>query len=237
MNATLISLADEVLRGDAQLETPPKNARETLPDSSLPDSSLRETSLLHLALIIGGCGAFYGACMGSFGGAKWDQILYSALKVPLLLGVTFAFALPTFWMLNTLSGLRDEFLVCLRALAAAQAGQAIVLASLAPFTLLFYASFANYQNAILWNVAMFAFAAASAQHLLKIYYRPLIRRDVRHRKLLFGWLFLTGFIGLQSAWMLRPFVGNPEKPTAFIRTEGWSNAYEVLAGLVAGALR
>jgi hypothetical protein len=89
----------------------------------------------------------------------------------------------------------------------------------------------------LFNVLMFGLAAFSAQHLLKIYARPLIRRDARHRHLLLGWLFLTGFIGIQSAWMLRPFIGNPEKPSSFIRTEGWSNAYEVLGGLIGGALR
>src|SRR5437879_1222370 len=97
-----------------------------------------------LALLVGFVAIFgltYGAVMGSFGGWGDDrllQVVYSALKVPLLLLGTFALALPSFFVLNTLTGLRDDFPEALRALAATQAGVAIALAALAPLTALWY---------------------------------------------------------------------------------------------------
>ena len=79
-------------------------------------------------------GLLYGAAMGSFGGLVNDrgvQLLYSAIKTPLLLLATFVISLPSFFVLNTLFGLRRDFREAVRALAAAQAGLAVVLASCA----------------------------------------------------------------------------------------------------------
>src|SRR5262245_24227574 len=89
-------------------------------------------------------GLFYGGVMGTFGGVLGDrvlQIVYSAVKVPLLLLATFAISLPSFFVLNTLFGLRRDLGEAIRALVATQAGVAIVLASLAPLTALWYVSF------------------------------------------------------------------------------------------------
>ena len=96
-----------------------------------------------------GFGAAYGAVLGSYGGASgpraW-QVVYSAAKVPLLLIVTFALSLPSFFVVNTLLGFRARFGDSLRALVSAQACLTIVLASFAPVTLLWYASWAGYRR-------------------------------------------------------------------------------------------
>ena len=87
-------------------------------------------------------GLLYGAAMGSFSGVSNGRallLLYSGLKVPMLLPGTFCLSLPSFWVLNTLAGLAGDFGQVLRALVATQAGLTIVLASLAPFTLTWYA--------------------------------------------------------------------------------------------------
>ena len=155
-------------------------------------------------------GFLYGAAMGSYGGLAGDrawQVLYSGLKAPLLLLATFLIGLPSFFVLNTLFGLRRDFREALRALAAAQAGLAVVLAACAPLTLLWYASFADYSAAILFNGLIFALASFAGQHLLRAYYRPLIRRNPRHRPLMWSWLGLYVFIGIQMAWIMRPMVG------------------------------
>src|ERR1041385_8757165 len=94
------------------------------------------------------CGLTYGAVMGSFGGISGDralQVLVSAGKVPFLLIVTFSLSAPSFFVLNTLVGLREDMAGVLRALLASQAGFTIVLASLAPFTAFWYAGSSNYQ--------------------------------------------------------------------------------------------
>ena len=181
------------------------------------------------------CGLFYGAVMGCFSGwgnDRWLQVVYSALKVPLLLQVTFLIALPSFFVLNTLLGLRDDFGLALRALLETQAGVAIILASLAPFTLLFYASFSHYEAAVLFNFAMFIVATLSAQTLLRRRYKVLIARHERHRQMLWGWIVLYGFVGVQMGWVLRPFIGAPNAPVRFFREGAWGNVYEVLFGML-----
>ena len=180
-------------------------------------------------------GMTYGAVMGAFGGVFGDrfwQVVYSAIKVPLLLLVTFLISLPSFFVLNSLFGLRRDLGQAIRALVAAQAGVATVLVSLAPLTLLWYASSADYQAAVLFNAAMFAVASLAVQWLLRGFYRPLIERNPLHRTLLWAWLVVYAFVGIQMAWILRPFVGSPTTPVEFFREDSWGNAYVVVAQLI-----
>jgi uncharacterized membrane protein len=184
-------------------------------------------------------GMLYGAAMGTFAGFGGDRpwyVAFAAVKVPMLLLVTFAISLPSFFVFNTLVGLRGDFIEALRALIAAQAGLAIVLASLAPFTLLWYASSADYHAALRCNGLMFAVASLCGQRLLWAYYRPLVRRNARHRKMLWTWLTLYVFVGIQMAWVLRPFVGDPRLPAQFFRAHSWGNAYDVVAQLIYNAM-
>ncbi len=184
-------------------------------------------------------GLLYGAAMGAFTGV-WEaqplQLLYSAMKVPLLLGISFAVALPSFFVLNTLLGVREDFGEALRAVAGAQATLTIVLASLAPLTLWFYASTTNYDQAVLWNGLMFLIAAAAAQVALRRSYRPLIARNRRHRPLMWAWGVCFAFVGIQAAWVLRPFIGKPDEPVQFFRDSMWGNAYvEILEKILRAA--
>ncbi len=174
------------------------------------------------------CGLFYGAVMGSFSGVLGDrfwQVLYSSAKVPVLLIGTFLICLPSFFVLNTLFGVRDDFTRALIALTASQAGLTIVLCSLAPLTIAWYGSFANYSAAILFNGLMFAVASLTAQIILRRLYRLLIIRNRKHLLLLRVWLALYIFVGVQLGWLLRPFVGEPGLPVQMFRQEAWGNAY------------
>jgi hypothetical protein len=194
-------------------------------------------TLLRLFACLVGFGLFYGAVMGSFRARasqpQWArQILYSGTKVPLLLSASFAISLPSFFVLNSLLGLRRDFAKAVRALVAAQAGLAIILASLAPFTLLWYASSNDYSAALLFNGAMFAVASFSAQWLVRGYYRPLVASNPRHRWLLWGWLLVYTMVAIQMAWLLRPFIGAPAQDVEFVRPNAWDNAYVVVARLV-----
>jgi len=157
---------------------------------------------------------------------------FSAVKVPLLLVATFVISLPSFYVLNSLFGLGRDFAQAVRSLVAAQCGLAIVLASLAPLTLLWYASSAHYQHALVVNGAMFAVASLAAQWLVRGYYRPLIAASRRHVWLLWCWLGVYTAVAIQMAWLLRPFLGSPGRPVQFLRDDPWDNAYEVVARLV-----
>ena len=197
--------------------------------------------LARLALQLVLFGLLYGVAMGSyravFAQPQWLlQIVYSAAKVPLLLSATFVISLPSFYVVNALLGLRSDFTSALRSLVAAQAGLAIVLASLAPFTLLWYATSTAHNLALLFNGLMFAIASFAAQWLVRTYYRPLISRNYRHRWVLWAWLIVYTFVGIQMAWLLRPFIGAPGMEVRFLRPDPWDNAYEFVARLVWQAL-
>jgi hypothetical protein len=194
-------------------------------------------TMLRLAVCILAFALLYGAVMGTFRGlagqSQWArQIVYSAVKVPILLSITFAISLPNFFVLNSLFGLRRDFSQALRALVAAQAGLAIILASLAPITMTWYASSANYQQALLFNGLMFAIASFTAQWLVRGYYRPLIARNRRHGWMLWTWLFVYAMVAIQLAWIMRPFIGSPTAPVQFLRDDAWDNAYVIVARLV-----
>lgn len=180
-------------------------------------------------------GILYGAVMGAYAGLapdRWQQILYSGVKVPLLILVSFALSVPSFYVFNAILGLSRDFPAALRGLAATQSGMAIVLASLAPLTAVWYVSGSDYNSAITFNGLMFAVASFSAQILLRRHYGPLIAKEPRHRWMLLAWLIVYVFVAIQLAWVLRPFIGDPAQPPQFFRDDVLSdNAYVVVCKL------
>jgi hypothetical protein len=82
----------------------------------------------------------------------------------------------------------------------------------------------------MFNLLMFGIASITAQVLLRRFYQPLIEGNRRHAVLMWMWLVIYGFVGIQMAWVLRPFVGKPGGPTQFLRDEAWGNAYMEVAG-------
>ena len=179
----------------------------------------------------------YGAVMGSFSVTESERIwlsVFSACKAPMLLLVTSLLCLPGFFVLNTVLGLRDDLREALQAILAGQAAVSIALASLAPLTFVWYLSEASYRAALFFNMGVFATATLAGQITMFRYYRPLIRREPKHRIGLASWLFLYIFVGIQMGWLLRPFIGNPTEPPQFFRPEPFSNAYVVIWHLISG---
>ncbi len=202
-----------------------------------PDAAGARLGPAVLAVVAGG--GLYGAVMGSFGGSAGDrglQVVFSAVKVPLLLLLTTALALPSFFVVNTVLGLRKDWPAALRAILGAQGAVAIVLASLAPYTALWYASSGHYHRATAFNGVMFLVASVAAQWVLRRYYAPLVAADRRHLATARGWLVLYAFVAIQLGWVLRPFVGAPDLPPTFFRAGAWGNAYVVVADIVWVAL-
>jgi hypothetical protein len=155
--------------------------------------------------------------------------LYAAVKVPLLLALATALCLPSFFVVNTVLGLREDFAAACRALLAAQATMGIVLGALAPLVVWTTLSVFDPYALTLLDAAMFALATWSAQRVLARRYRPLVARDPRHRVALRGWLVLYAFAGVQLAWVLRPFRGTEGFAVQFLRPEAFEqNAYMVL---------
>ena len=181
------------------------------------------------------CALLYGAVMGSFGGVTGErtwQVVYSSVKVPLLLGATVALAMPSFVVINALAGVRDDLGLAIRAIVVSQATLAVLLASLAPITLFWYASATDYTTAILFNGLMFGIASFGAQATLRRLYSPLIARDPRHRGPLRAWVILYAFVGIQMGWTLRPFLGDENQPLEFFRGGELENAYVIVARMI-----
>jgi hypothetical protein len=179
---------------------------------------------LELALITAAGGFLYGAVMGSYGGRPL-QSLFAGIKVPLFLGVSTLICLPSFYVVNTLLGLREDFRAAFRGILAAQATLAVCLAALAPVTLVLYLSISRYPMAVFLNGIQFAVATLAGQMTLARHYGPLEAARPRHRIGKYTWFGVYVFVAIQMAWVLRPFVGSPGFPTQFFREDAWSNAY------------
>ncbi|MBI4880988.1 MAG: hypothetical protein HY812_15225 [Planctomycetes bacterium] len=176
-----------------------------------------------LALLVGSS-LVYGAAMGCFGW-RGAQATFSALKVPLLLAVSTLICLPNFFVVNTVLGLRADFAAACRAVVAAQATMGVALASLAPVILLVYVSTQHYRFVTVMNGVLFGLATAAGQVTLNRHYEDLVARDRRHHLGRLAWITLYVFVAIQSAWVLRPFIGAPGMPSQFLREDPWRNAY------------
>lgn len=180
-------------------------------------------------LVIGVAGsAMAGAALGAASG-DLRMAMFAAFKVPLLIALTAGLCLPSFYVVNTLLGLRDDFAFACRGLLAAQATLGLMLGALSSMLVFLGASVADPYAVTLLDALQFAAATWAAQQVLKRHYQPLIARDARHRLAVRGWLVLFAFTGVQLAWVLRPFRGTAGFPVQFLRPEAFEqNAYVVL---------
>lgn len=191
---------------------------------------------LPLAGMLVAAGFLYGAVMGSYG-LRLLQPVYSGLKVPLLLLVSTLVCLPSFFVINTVLGLRDDFAAACRGVLASQATVGVALASMAPLIVVAYASTDHYRTAIVLNGVVFAAATVAGQTALNRHYAALVARNPLHRIGRAVWLTLYVFVAIQAAWVLRPFIGSPALPSQFLRDDPWSNAYVVVVRYVWEALK
>ena len=183
------------------------------------------------------CGMTYGAVMGSYAMTsghrsaieQLPQMFYSATKVPLLFFVTVLVSLPSFFVINSLLGLRDDFREAVHAVVATQASTTIVLFSLAPLTMFVYVCLpferSSYPSAVMFNAFAFGLSSISAQYLMRRYYVPLVKKNRRHQVMMRVWLLTYAFVGIQCAYILRPFIGDPNLEATWFREESFKNAY------------
>lgn len=176
--------------------------------------------------------AVYGAVAGSFGWASFQpspQPLASAIKVPALVVGSAALSLPSYIVISILLGLRNDLPAALGRLGQGLSVFTIVLAALAPFTLLFYVSVSSYNLAVLLNGLPFLVATLAARVALVRGLDDLIAANPKHRLSIGGFLLVFVFVAVQMAWSLRPFVGNPLEPFQWFREQAFTNAYEAIA--------
>jgi len=180
-------------------------------------------------------GGLCGVIMGSYAGidsSRWLHLVFVAIKVPLLLLATFLLSWPSFVVANYLVGLGADLRAAWRVLISCQVVVALLLVSLSPLTALWYVCVRDYKAALLFNAVMYLLASLAGQYAMRRSYQGLIRVNRRHRLMQWVWIGVYSFVGIQLAWVLRPFVGSPWEVVQFIRTEQMSNAYVRIAELL-----
>ncbi len=177
------------------------------------------------ALIVVVCSAIYGWTFGLW--RSWLLAAYVAIKLPLLLIVTTSLVMLLNWMLGQLmsSGLRLGQVAALtyRAMAVAS----LVLLSLSPVATLFGLTCPapsrgedlSHNLLLLAHVGFVACACVYGNATIVRGMRQLCAPGTPVFRLYLSWLASNVVVGCQLAWILRPFMGSPNYPVAFLRED------------------
>lgn len=150
----------------------------------------------------------YGLTMGSYSGGL--QILYSAIKIPILLLVSLYLTMPTYYLLYTLLGGKRSLSQTVILLVSSITIMATVLIALVPVNLFFIItavkSSLTYAFTVLLNITVFALGGSFALHYFIKGAKKLYQESGENWKpaFLLGSLVLI-FVGTQMAWVLRPY--------------------------------
>lgn len=164
--------------------------------------------------------------------------LYVAVKLPLLFLATTAVVSVLNWMLAVVLGSGLSFRSTVLVVFASMTVGGWILLALAPVAFFFVTTGVPYagsneelryaHNAILMtHIAILALAGVAGNAALLSGLRRTVRPGCPVFPLFFAWLGAFAFVGCQMSWMLRPFVGSPFYPVAFLRPD-WldRNFYE-----------
>ena len=188
---------------------------------------------LCVGTIVAGAG-LYGAAMGS-----WRDPLqagYVAVKFPLIVLLTAAGNALLNAMLAPLLGLnislRQSFLAVLIsfAIAAAILGSfspliAFLIWNAPPISEALRSHSSAHSLILLSNVIAIAFAGVTANLRLEGLLRELSGNKSVARRVLLAWLAVNLFLGSQLSWICRPFIGSPNLPVEFLRSDAFDGSF------------
>jgi hypothetical protein len=186
---------------------------------------------LHLAVIAVGAGLF-GAAAGAWRGA--DQASYVAIKFPLVILLTWLGNALLNGMLAPLLGLNLGLRASLRAVLFSFTIASVILGAGSPLIAFLVwnlpplgapGSGAAHSLLLLTLVATIAFAGVVANVRLLQLLQHLGGSVRVARRVLLAWLAGSLFLGSQISWILRPFVGSPGLPVAFLREDAFSGSF------------
>ena len=150
------------------------------------------------------------------------QILYDAIKIPMLLLISLYITAPSFYVLTSILGGRRSLSQVVVLLLSSLTVMSVILLALIPVNLFFLlttanATYSTYAFIVLLNVLIFALAGFFALvHLLRGFMALYPGGAWVLSFLIGGFIFI--FVGTQLAWVLRPyfhyyegFIRPPEK--------------------------
>ena len=164
--------------------------------------------------------AVYGTILGLYPGGL--QILYDAVKIPMLLLISLYTTAPSFYVLTSLLGGKRSLSQVVVLLLSCLTVMSTILIALVPVNLFFIlttadSTFSTEAFLILLNVLIFTLAGLFALVYLLRGFMALYPGGEWKISFLIG-SFIFMFVGTQLAWVLRPyfhyrgiFIGPPEK--------------------------
>ncbi len=197
-----------------------------------------------VAFVVFACG-LYGAVL-----AGWRSpllSLYVAVKLPMLFLGTIAVVALFNWMTASILGAGLSFRSTVFVVFGSMTVGCWILLSLVPVALFFLSSGVTYagtdhelhyaHNAILvTHILILATAGVAGNIALFAGLRRVVNPRCPARVLFLLWLTAFAFVGCQLSWILRPFVGSPFYPVAFMRPDCMErNFYEFVFTCVAGS--
>jgi hypothetical protein len=230
---------DRVLRGEATGAAALRNG-----DIEQPAGGLTVLGAI-LGAIYGLCMGCYTLFQGRH--ASLLQAFATVIKVPALVFLTLAVTFPSLYVFNALVGSRLSLLSVLRLLVISLTVMLTVLASLGPIIAFFSASTSSYPFMLLLNIAIFAVSGSlGLRSMLTALHRltpapaasplpaaklaepvahaagplePQVGRQVSRevRTVFRVWVVVFGLVGAQMAWVLRPFLGSPDRAFSWFR--------------------
>jgi hypothetical protein len=192
---------------------------------------------LHLGVIILGAG-LYGAAMGAWRAP--EQALYTAIKLPMILLLTTLGNALLNAMLAPLLGLNLAFRQSLLAILMSSTIAAMILGSFSPIVAFVVwnapalppaeqMASGAYAFVKLLHVAMIAFAGVIANVKLRRILVEIGGNPAAATRVLLAWLAGNLLLGGELSWILRPFIGSPLLPVAFLRDDALqSNFFEAV---------
>lgn len=167
--------------------------------------------------------ALYGAVAGAYSGPL--QAISAGLKLPFLFVAAFAVCFPAFYVVQVLLGSRLRLLQLVVLVASALALTTVLLAAFIPIPAFFLVTGANYYFQHLLHIAIVLVTGVFGMYALHEGLAMVCeKRGVYPRKaltILRVWAVIFGFVAIQMAWNLRPFLGDRNQPfRVFGRYEG-----------------
>ena len=202
----------------------------------LGSRELRWRELRGLVVFVCFACALYGAVLAGWRSPRLS--LYVAIKLPVLFLGTTAFVAVFNWMTASILGSGLSFKATVFAVFASMTIGCWILLSLVPVALFFLLSGVSSSgthselqyahNAILMtHVFILALAGIGGNVALLQGLRRAARPRCSLAGLFCAWLAAFAFVGCQTSWILRPFIGSPFFPVVFLRPDALDrNFYE-----------
>ncbi len=189
---------------------------------------LRWRDLIGLAGFIVFACAVYGAVLA--GWRSPDLSLYVAIKLPVLFLGTTAIVAVFNWMSASVLGSGLSFRSTVFVTFASMTIGSWILLGLAPVALFFLLSGAPYAGTreelryahnfiLVTHITILALAGLAGNGALLAGLRRTTRPACPSTLLFLIWVLAFAFVGCQMSWILRPFVGSPFYPVAFMRPD------------------